>query len=181
MLWTSDIHVSDDYTIVQYKILNGLEARHRRRFETARNIRDVLKRWNCDFMLVPLLRGMRPPTRFFFYKVKEKSLIIEHVCGDPDLRVEIAEWTCSVIPEINAHRTHRYWQTGVLRLKFLVRSSYLSFLRASLLDCLCMLFFVCNRIPVVRSVILRVSRFCGSSARQVTLWSYPFITQFFMP
>ena len=79
MLWTSDIHVSDDYTIVQCKILNGLEARRRRRFETSRNISDVLKRWNCDFMLVPLLRGTRPPTRFFVHKVKEKSSIVERV------------------------------------------------------------------------------------------------------
>ena len=30
-------------------------------------------------MLVPLFRGMRPPTRFFVYKVKEKSSIVEHV------------------------------------------------------------------------------------------------------
>ena len=30
-------------------------------------------------MLVPLLRGMRPPTRFFVHEVKEKSSIIEHV------------------------------------------------------------------------------------------------------
>ena len=30
-------------------------------------------------MLVPLLRGIRPPTRFFVYKVKEKSSIVEHV------------------------------------------------------------------------------------------------------
>ena len=44
MLRTSDIHVSDDYTIVQCKILNGLEARRRRRFEMSRNISDVLKR-----------------------------------------------------------------------------------------------------------------------------------------
>ncbi len=28
---------------------------------------------------MPLLRGMRPPTRFFVYKVKEKSSIVEHV------------------------------------------------------------------------------------------------------
>ena len=30
-------------------------------------------------MLVPLLRGTRPPTRFFDHKVKEKSSIVEHV------------------------------------------------------------------------------------------------------
>ena len=30
-------------------------------------------------MLVPLLRGIRPPTRFFAYKVKENAQIIEHV------------------------------------------------------------------------------------------------------
>ena len=30
-------------------------------------------------MLVPLLRGMRPPTRFFVHKVKEKSSIVERV------------------------------------------------------------------------------------------------------
>ena len=44
MLRTSDIHVFDDYVIVQCKILNGLEARRRRRFETSRNMSDVLKR-----------------------------------------------------------------------------------------------------------------------------------------
>ena len=44
MLRTSDIHVFDDYMIVQCVILNGLEARRRRRFETSRNISDVLKR-----------------------------------------------------------------------------------------------------------------------------------------
>ena len=43
MLRTSDIHVSDDYTIVQCKILNGLEARRRRCVERSRNIRDVLR------------------------------------------------------------------------------------------------------------------------------------------
>ena len=41
MLRTSDIHVFDDYVIVQCVILNGLEARRRRRFETSRNIRHV--------------------------------------------------------------------------------------------------------------------------------------------
>ena len=30
-------------------------------------------------MLVPLLRGMRPPTRFFVHEVEEKSSIIERV------------------------------------------------------------------------------------------------------
>ena len=30
-------------------------------------------------MLVPLLRGTRPPTRFFVHKVKEKGSIVEHV------------------------------------------------------------------------------------------------------
>ena len=30
-------------------------------------------------MLVPLLRGMRPPTRFFVHEVKEKSSIVERV------------------------------------------------------------------------------------------------------
>ena len=30
-------------------------------------------------MLVPLSRGMRPLTRFFVYKVKEKSSIVERV------------------------------------------------------------------------------------------------------
>ena len=44
MLRTSDIHVFDDYMIVQCVIFNCLEARHRRRFETSRNISDVLKR-----------------------------------------------------------------------------------------------------------------------------------------
>ena len=44
MLLTSDIHVCDDYTIVQCKILNGLEARRRKRCKTSRNISDVLKR-----------------------------------------------------------------------------------------------------------------------------------------
>ena len=42
MLRTSDIHVFDDYVIVQCVILNGLGARRRRRFETSGNIRDVL-------------------------------------------------------------------------------------------------------------------------------------------
>ena len=28
---------------------------------------------------MPLLRGMRPPTRFFVYKVREKISIVEHV------------------------------------------------------------------------------------------------------
>ena len=53
-----------------------------------------------------------------------------------------------------------------------------SFVCASLLVYLCMLLFACDRIPGLWSVLLRVSRFCESSARQVTLWSYPFITQF---
>ena len=30
-------------------------------------------------MLVPLLRGMRPPTRFFVHEVKDKNSIVEHV------------------------------------------------------------------------------------------------------
>ena len=30
-------------------------------------------------MLVPLLRGMRPPTRFFVHEVKEKNSIVECV------------------------------------------------------------------------------------------------------
>ena len=30
-------------------------------------------------MLVPLLRGMRPPTRFFVHEVKEKVSIVERV------------------------------------------------------------------------------------------------------
>ena len=30
-------------------------------------------------MLVPLLRGMRPPTRFFVHEVKEKISIVERV------------------------------------------------------------------------------------------------------
>ena len=72
-----------------------------------------------------------------------------------------------------------FLQTGVLQLNFLVRSSYLSFTRASLLECLCMLLFVCDRIPGVRGVLLRVTRFCGSSARQVTHWSYSFIPSFY--
>ncbi len=33
MLRTSSIHIFDDYVIVQCVILNGLEARRRRRFE----------------------------------------------------------------------------------------------------------------------------------------------------
>ena len=76
---------------------------------------------------------------------------------------------------------HSIWfflQTGVLKLNFLVRFSYSCFTHASLLDCLCMLLFVCDRTPRVRNVLLRVSRFCRSSARQVTLWSHPFITQY---
>ena len=32
--------------------------------------------------------------------------------------------------------------------------------------------FVCDRVPGVRRLLLRISRFHGSSARQVTLWSY---------
>ena len=39
--------------------------------------------------------------------------------------------------------------------------------------------FVCDRVPGVRSVLLRVSRFHGSSARQVTLYHIPFIPSFY--
>ena len=62
--------------------------------------------------------------------------------------------------------------TGVLKLNFLVRSLILSFISCSLAWLLMYILFVCDRVPGVRSVLLRVSRFHGSSARQVTLWSY---------
>ena len=48
-------------------------------------------------------------------------------------------------------------------MNFLVRSSYLRFTRAYLLDCLCMLLFVYDRTPGVRSVLLRVFRICRST------------------
>ena len=70
-------------------------------------------------------------------------------------------------------------QIRVLKLNFLVRSSYLSFTRVSLFDFLCMLLFVCDRTPRVWSVLLRIPRFCGSSTRQVTLWSYPLLPNFY--
>ena len=41
-----------------------------------------------------------------------------------------------------------------------------------LLERLCMLLFVCDRVSGVRSVLLWVTRVFRSSARQVTLWSY---------
>ena len=71
-----------------------------------------------------------------------------------------------------------FLQTGVLQLNFLVRSSYSSFIRDSswvlIYTTIC-----CDKIPGVRSMLLRVSRICRSSARQVTHWSYPFITSFY--
>ena len=70
-----------------------------------------------------------------------------------------------------------FLQTGVLQLNFLVRS-LIWVLPVLLVECLCMLLFVCNRVPGVRSMLLRVSRFCGSSARQVTLWSYLLLPSF---
>ena len=48
-----------------------------------------------------------------------------------------------------------------------------------MLECLCMLLFGCDRIFGVRSVLLRVTRVCTSSARQVTLWSYPLLPSFY--
>ena len=38
--------------------------------------------------------------------------------------------------------------------------------------------FVCDRVPRVRRLLLRISRFHGSSARQVTLWSYLLLPSF---
>ena len=72
-----------------------------------------------------------------------------------------------------------FLQIESLYLSFQIRSSYLRFTRASFLDCLCMLLFVCDRIPRVRSMLLRVTRFCGSSTRKVTHWSYSFIPSFY--
>ena len=70
-----------------------------------------------------------------------------------------------------------FLQTGVLKLNFLVRSLILSF-TCALAEYLLYAFFVCDRVAGVRRLLLRIARFCGSLARQVTLWSYPFITQF---
>ena len=39
--------------------------------------------------------------------------------------------------------------------------------------------FVCDRVPGVRRLLLRITRFPGSSARQVTLWSCFHSTQFY--
>ena len=46
-------------------------------------------------------------------------------------------------------------------------------------DCLCMLLFIYARLPGVRSLLPRISRVCRSSARQVTLWSYSSIPNFY--
>ena len=46
---------------------------------------------------------------------------------------------------------------------------FLVFLVFRLSDCLCMLLFVYARLPGVRSLLLRISRVCRSTATQVTL------------
>ena len=58
--------------------------------------------------------------------------------------------------------------------------SFLVFSLFCLSDCLCMLVFVYARLPRVRSLLLRISRVCRSSARQVTLGSYYSIPSFFL-
>ena len=58
--------------------------------------------------------------------------------------------------------------------------SFICFLFGSLLVCLCMLLLAYARSSGVRSVLLWVSRFHGLSARQVTLWSQLFTTQFLL-
>ena len=60
-------------------MLNGLELRRWRRFRNAAEHMRCSKGWNWDFRLVPTSRGMRPPTSFLAYKLREKSSIVELV------------------------------------------------------------------------------------------------------
>ena len=60
-------------------MLNGLELRHRRRFWNIAEHMRCSEGWNWDFRLVPTSRGMRPPTSFLAYKLREKSSIVELV------------------------------------------------------------------------------------------------------
>ena len=65
-----------------------------------------------------------------------------------------------------------FLQTGALKLNFLVRSLFEFYLCIKWVLIVCL--FVCDRVPGVRRLLLWISKFHGSSARQVTLWSYLF-------
>ena len=60
-------------------MLNGLELRHQRHFWNVAEHMRCSKSWNWDFRLVPTSRGMRPPTSFPAYKLREKISIVELV------------------------------------------------------------------------------------------------------
>ena len=60
-------------------MLNGLELWRRRRFWNLAEHMRCSKGWNWDLKIVPTSRGMRPPTSFLAFKLREKSSIIEHV------------------------------------------------------------------------------------------------------
>ena len=69
----------DDYVIVQCVMLNGLEMRQRRHFWNVMEHMRCSKGWNWDFRLVPTSRGIRPPTSFLAYKLRDRSSIVELV------------------------------------------------------------------------------------------------------
>ena len=72
-----------------------------------------------------------------------------------------------------------FLRTGVLKLKLLANPILFEFFLCIIACYLCMLLFACDRTPGVWSVLLRVPRFRRSSARQVTLWSYPWLPSFY--
>ena len=83
--WTSNVvcgccehltYTFDNYVIVQ---LNGLELRHQRRFRNVTEHMRCFEGWNWDFRLVPTSRGIRPPTSFLAYNLREKSSVVELV------------------------------------------------------------------------------------------------------
>ena len=58
---------------------NGLELWHQIRFWNIAEHMRCSKDWNGNFILVPTSRGIRPPTSFLAYELREKSSIVEHV------------------------------------------------------------------------------------------------------
>ena len=68
----------DVYLIVQCVMHYGLELRLQNVLNVTEHMR-CSKSWNWDFRFEPMLKGMRPPTRFFAGRMKENSSIVEHV------------------------------------------------------------------------------------------------------
>ena len=74
-------------------------------------------------------------------------------------------------------RVDSFCKPDFLSWTFWLDLSFEFYLCIRLVLILCL--FVCDRVPGVCRLLLRIARFCGSSARQVTLWSYPVHTQFY--